>query len=112
MIQTVCKIDVLASGNAYADETARTRRVHQWLLLVGGTNERGVASVLLDGLAVRRTELHVARRKQILQHNLLRRGGLVKLVDIDERKRGQRDVQVKLVLEVQFVIIVVAQLRR
>ena len=37
---------------------------------------------------------------------------LVGEVDVDERKRGQRDVQVKLVLEVQLVVVIVAQFRR
>ena len=112
MVQVVCEIDVLASRNAHADESTRTCGVYQRLRLVGGTNERGIATILLDGLAIRRTELHVARRQQIFQYDLLSISGLVKLVDIDERKRGQRDVQVKLVLEVQFVIIVVAQFWR
>ena len=92
MVEIVCKIDVLASWNAYADEAARTRGINQRLLLVGGADKRGVASILFDGLAIRRTELHVARRQQVFQHNLLRVGGLIKLVDIDERKRGQRDI--------------------
>jgi len=37
---------------------------------------------------------------------------LVGEVDVDERKRGQRDVQVKLVLKVQPVVVIVAQFRR
>ena len=56
----------------------------QQLHLVGGADERGIAPVLLDGLAVRRTELHIARRQQVLQHNLLQVRGLVKLVDVDK----------------------------
>jgi len=57
---------------------------HQQLHLVGGADERGVATILLNGLTVWRTELHIARRQQVLQHNLLRIRGLVKLVDVDK----------------------------
>ena len=112
MIQIVSKIDSLASRNAHTDKSAGACRINQRLQLIGGTYERGIATILLDSLAIRRTELHVARRQQVFQHNLLRIGGLVKLVDVDKRKRGQRDVQVELVLEVQLVVVVVAQFWR
>ena len=110
MVQVVLEVDV--ASNAHTDEAPRTRGIHQWLLLVRGTDERGVTAIQLDGLAIRRTELHVGRRQQILQHNLLRRAGLVELIDVDQRKRGERDVQVELILEVDLVIIVVAQFGR
>ena len=61
MVQVVCEVDVLASRNAYADESAGASRINQRLQLISGTDERGIAAILLDGLAVRRTELHVAR---------------------------------------------------
>ena len=109
MVEIIRKVDVLTCRNTHTDEPSRTRGIHQWLLLIGGADERGIASILLDGLTVGRAELHVARRQQVLQHNLLRVGGLVELVDVDERKRRQRDVQVELVLEVQLVVVVVAQ---
>ena len=109
MVDVVCKVDVLAAWDAHADESALTRRIHQRLHLVGGADERGVAAILFDGLAVGRTELHVARRQQVFQHNLLRVGGLVELVDIDQGEGGQGDIQVKLVLEVDLVVVVVAQ---
>ena len=92
MVQIVCEVDVLASRNAHADESAGASRINQRLQLISGTDERGIAPVLLDGLAVRRTELHIARRQQVLQHNLLRIGGLVELVDVDERERSDGDV--------------------
>ena len=38
--------------------------------------------------------------------------GLVELVDIDERERSEGDVQVELVLEVQLVVVVIAQFWR
>ena len=56
----------------------------QQLHLVGGAEERGVATILLDGLTVWRTELHVARRQEVFQHDLLQVRGLVKLVDVDK----------------------------
>ena len=56
----------------------------QQLHLVGGADERGVATILLDGLTVWRTELHVARRQEVFQHDLLQVRGLVKLVDVDK----------------------------
>ena len=92
MVQVVCEVDVLASRNAHADEAAGASRINQRLQLISGTDERGIAPVLLDGLAVRRTELHIARRQQVLQHNLLRIWRLVELVDIDERERSEGDV--------------------
>ena len=112
MFEIIRKVDVLACRNAHADETSRTRGIHQWLLLIGGADERGITTILLDGFAVGRTELDVGRRQQIFQHNLLRVGGLVELVDVDERKRRQRNVQVELVLEVQLVVVVIAQFWR
>ena len=112
MVEIIRKVDVLASRNAHADETSRPRGINQWLLLIRGAYKRSITTILLDGLAVGRTELDVARRQQVLQHDLLRVGGLVELIDVDQRKRGQRDVQVELILEVQFVIVVVAQFRR
>ena len=51
MVQIVGKVDVLAFRDAYADEPARTCWVNQWLQLVGGADERGVAAILLDGLS-------------------------------------------------------------
>ena len=86
MVQRVVEVDAAPVGYVHTDEAAASRGVRQGLLLVGGANERGVAAIELDGLAIGRTELHVGRRQQVLQHNLLRRGGLVELVDIDECK--------------------------
>ena len=59
MVEVVRIVDVLSYGNTHADKPSRTRRVHQRLHLVGGADKRGVATVLLDGLAVWRTEFHV-----------------------------------------------------
>ena len=58
MVQVVLEVDVLVVVDGYADETTRTCRVNEWLLLVGGADERGVATELLDGLAVGWAELH------------------------------------------------------
>ena len=107
MVEIVLEIDV--SCDAHTDETTRTCWVNEGLHLVGCADERGIATELLDGLAVRRAELHIARRQKILQDNLLRAGSLVELVDIDERKRSKGDVKVELVLEVDLVVVVVAQ---
>ena len=112
MVKIILEVDVLVVGDAHADETARTSGIHQGLLLVRGANERGVSAELLDGLAIGRTELHLCRRQQVLQHDLLRGSGLIKLVDIDHRKHRQCDIQVKLVLEVDLVVIVIAQFWR
>ena len=43
---------------------------------------------------------------------MLRVGGLVELIDVDECKRGQCDVQVELVLEINLVVVIVAQFGR
>ena len=75
VVDGVAEIDV--ASHADADESTRTCGIHQGLLLIGGTYERGVAAILLDGFAVRRTELHVARAQQIFQYDLLTVGGLV-----------------------------------
>ena len=71
MLEIIGIVYVLAVGNANTDKAARARGVHQGLSLVGGANERCVAAILLDGFAVWRTELDVARRQQVLQHDLL-----------------------------------------
>ena len=84
MVQIVLEINVAIYTDT--DETARASRIDKGFQLVGGAYERGVATILLDGLAVWRTELHVARRQEIFQHYLLRIGGLVELVDIYQRK--------------------------
>ena len=70
----------------HTDETTRTRGIRERLGLVGGADERGIAAVLFISLAVRRAELHVSRREQILQQDLLPGCRLVKLVDVDQRK--------------------------
>ena len=57
MIEVVIEIDV--ARHADAGETPRTRGIDEGLLLVGGADERGIAAILLDGLAVRRTELDI-----------------------------------------------------
>ena len=59
------------------------------------------------GLAVWRTILQVGGRHEILQHDLLPLGDFVELVEVDQGKRGQAQVQVMLVLEVYPVVIVV-----
>ena len=107
MVQIIREVDVAI--HAHTNESSRTCWIHQGLQLVGCTNKRGVSTILLDGFAVWRTELHIARRQQIFQHNLLRVGGLIKLVDVDEGKRGKGDVQVELVLEVQLVVVIIAK---
>ena len=110
MVQGVVIIDVSRHSHAY--ETSAARRVGQRFPLVRRADKRGVAAILLDCLAVRRPELHVGRREQILQHHLLSLCRLVKLIDVYQSERSQRDVQVKLILEVYLVVIIVAQLRR
>ena len=112
MVDRILKVDVLAVGDAHADKATASRGIHQRLLLVRGADERCIAAELLDGLAVGRTELHFCRRQQVLQYDLLRIRCLVELVDVDQRKHRQRDIQVELVLEVDFVVIVVSQLWR
>ena len=107
VVQGVLEVDDV--GHLHADEAARAGGVGEGFLLVGGAYERGVASVLLVGLAVGWAELHVGRRQQVFQEHLLAGGGLVELVDVDERKRGEAEVQVGLVLEVDTVVVVVAQ---
>ena len=46
MIEVVLEVDVLAVLDFHTDETSRTRRVHQGLLLVGRSDERGVSFLL------------------------------------------------------------------
>ena len=98
MIEIVLEIDM--TRHTDTDETTRTRGIDKRLQLVSSADKRGITAIEFDGLAVRRTELDIARRQQIFQHNLLRRGSLVELIDIDEGKRGEGDIQVELVLEV------------
>ncbi len=54
----VLEVDVAIDSDA--DKTAASRRIHQRLHLVCGSDERGIAPELFDGLAVGRTELDVA----------------------------------------------------
>ena len=56
MLEIVLEVDVAI--HAHTDKSARARRIHQRLLLVGGTYKRGIAAELPDSLAVRRAELH------------------------------------------------------
>ena len=58
------------------------------------------------GLAVRWAIFQIGGRYEILQHDLLALGDLVKLIEVDQRKRGQTQVQVVLVLEVDAVVVV------
>ena len=67
---------------------------------------------MLHGLAVGRPELDVGRRQQVFQQHLLALRHLVELVDVDQRKRRQSEVQVCLVPERDAVVVVVAQLLR
>ena len=59
-------------------------------------------------LAVGWAILQVRSRYEILQYNLLALGDLIELVEVDESKRRQTEVQVCLVLEVDAVVIVFA----
>ena len=109
VVEIVGKVDILVLGDAHTHKTARTCGVNQRLLLVGGAYQGGIAADQLDGLAVGRTEFYVGRRQQIFQYDLLCVGCLVKLIDIDQGKGGECDVQVELILEVQLVIVVIPQ---
>ena len=108
--KVVGEVDV--ARDVHADEASGTRGICKGLGLVGGTNERGIATVLLIGLAVWRTELHIGCGEQVFQEDLLTGGGLIELVDIDECKAGEAEVEVSLVLEVDAIVVIVAQLRR
>ena len=108
MVDGVAEVDV--ARYLYTDETAAACGVCQWLGLVGGSDERGIAAILSDGFAVGGTELDVGGGQQILQQHLLALGGLVELVDIDQCERCQAQAQVGLILERDAVVIVVAQL--
>ena len=59
VVEVVFEIDV--SCHTHTNETARTGWVNEGLHLIGGADERGVTAILLDGLAIRRSELHIAR---------------------------------------------------
>ena len=104
------EVDVALDGDA--NEPSATRRVCQRHRLVGGANERGVAAMTGIGCAVGRTVLQVARRHEVLQHDLLPLGDLVELIEVDQRKRGQPEVQVVLVLEIDAVVVVFALVSR
>ena len=92
VIDGCLEIDVAV--DVHTDETACAGGVGEWHLLVGGADERCVTAVTLVGLAVGRTIVQFGCRDEILQHNLLPLGNLVELVEIDERKRGETEVQV------------------
>ena len=64
------------------------------------------------GFAVGRTVFQVGRRHQILQHNLLPLRNLVELIEVDKCKRGESEVQVGFVFEVDAVVVVFSQLAR
>ena len=57
-------------------------------------------------LAVRWAIFQIGGRYEVLQHDLLTLGDLIELIEIDERKRGQTQVQVVFVLEVDAVVVV------
>ena len=110
MIEIILEIDIAIY--THTDESTTSRWIDEGFQLVGGTNKRGVATILLDGLAVRWTELHIARREQILQHDLLRVRRLIELIDVDKGKRGQSNIQIELVLEVDLIIVIISQFLR
>ena len=58
MVHIVLEVDVLVVLDGYTHETSATCGVNEWFLLIGGTYKRGVATELLDGLAVGWAELH------------------------------------------------------
>ena len=63
-------------------------------------------------LAVGRPVFQVSGRHEIFQHDLLPLGNLVKLIKVDEGKRGQSEVQVCLVFEVDAVVVVLTLVTR
>ena len=64
------------------------------------------------GLAVRRTVFQVGGRYEVLQYHLLSLGYLIELVEIDQCERGQSEVQVVLILEVDAVVVVLTLVAR
>lgn len=109
MVEVVFEVDVASA--LHTDEPSAARGVHQWLHLVGGADERGVALILSDGLAVGWAELHVACREQVFQDDMLAGGGLVELVDVDQSKLRESEVQVGFLLEVDLLVVVHPQFR-
>ena len=59
MVEIILEVDVAI--DTYADESTTSCWIHQWFQLVGGADKRGVTAIELDGLAVRWTELDIAR---------------------------------------------------
>ena len=57
-------------------------------------------------LAVWRTILQIGGRNEVLQDDLLALGNLVELVEVDERKGSQSQIQVVLVLEIDAVVVI------
>ena len=97
---------ILQPESGQADKPAAAAGICQWRTFVRGADERGIAAMAGIGLAVRWTVLQVGGRHEVLQHNLLTLGNLVELVEIDECKRRQPEVQVVLTLEVDAVVVV------
>ena len=105
-------LEVDAAFHLHTDETPRPRGIHERHRIVGSANERGIAAMTGICLAVGRAVLEVGGGNEVLQHDLLTLRYLVELVEIDERERGQSQVQVALVLEVDAVIVVFALIPR
>lgn len=74
VVEVIVEVDV--ASTLHTDEPPAARGIHQRLHLVGCADERGVALVLSDGLAVEWAELHIACREQVFQDDVLTGGGL------------------------------------
>ena len=106
------RLEVDVSLSNHTDETARAAGVNEWCLVVGGANERRIATMAAIGLAVWWAVFQIGCRHEVFQHNLLALGNLVKLVEVDKCKRRQSEVQVRLVLEVDAVVVIFALVAR
>lgn len=58
--------EVNVARDVYADEATGAGGIGKGLGLIGGANERGIAPILLVGLTVWRTELHISGGEQVL----------------------------------------------
>ena len=104
IVNRCLKIDVTL--HVHTDKPSAATGIRQWRAFVCGADERSITTMTRKGPAIGWAILQIRGRYEIFQHNLLALGDLVELVEIDEGKRGQTQVQVVFVLEVDAVVVV------
>ena len=93
----------LPVGNSKTEVAATSRRVAEWMLIVGGCQKRGVSSAVCLTLSEDRATIHLYLRKRLLQLALLGNGNVGKLINVHQKIMGERHFRIKLVAEVDVV---------